>query len=604
MNKLPDDEERKRAFSLFSGGNYAESLELCNKLLGSSPDSSLEILTATNLFFLGKLDDAEVAFRDLSRKMPESSHIHSYLAKVLEKRGDEGAVAEYAAAARLDPGNQDALRCYAGGLIKRGDELGALPVLRKLHDIGKRPDDLRNLVGALTRTGFASEACTVWESSVSGKTGGTEYPFALYESGRFHDAEHEAKGLFSETHDPAHLRLYLAARARTDPDNAPAAYASALRDVPDPGIFLDYIRLSRDRGDHLRALATTKKLLEYENTPLNRLIACEISGDLGDHSNALADYEKLIRDELDGAEPSETLSRILRSYWQYLSGHFPGEDALKKFLALIQRENGVVGLSETARVFSLLGNTDEARSRYYRAYRADYLNGGLLYAEFLASIGDERECEKVLLHILANARKISDLGRIAVTVTETSGRCPSMKRLDRRLIRLLESRRHSLRAVDREHLAAAYLREATASLGLDDFRGCMENCLRGIDVLPPHPRAVRIEDFLLLVNRAKTSMPTDNPVMEFPIDDTPAGSGITIQSALEPLGLTDTEKAVVFFIAEHKHASETDLRRLLGTRRIAGMVNAIIRKTRTQGVMILEKKGMGRDGEIYEYCGP
>ena len=63
----------------------------------------------------------------------------------LEQEGDDSAIAEYAAAVRLDPGNQDALRSYAAGLVIRNDERGALSSLKRLYKIGKRPDDLRNL---------------------------------------------------------------------------------------------------------------------------------------------------------------------------------------------------------------------------------------------------------------------------------------------------------------------------------------------------------------------------------------------------------------------------------------------------------------------------
>ena len=104
------DDEKKEAFRLYNEGQHQESLALCNRLLETARDPAVEILAATNLFSLGKLEDAEVYFRDLARRMPESSHIHSYLAKVLERGGNESAIAEYAAAVRLDPDNQDALR--------------------------------------------------------------------------------------------------------------------------------------------------------------------------------------------------------------------------------------------------------------------------------------------------------------------------------------------------------------------------------------------------------------------------------------------------------------------------------------------------------------
>jgi len=58
--------------------------------------------------------------------MPDSSYVHSYLGKILEERGDERAIAEYATAVHLDPTNQDALRSYAGYFLSRQDYRGAL----------------------------------------------------------------------------------------------------------------------------------------------------------------------------------------------------------------------------------------------------------------------------------------------------------------------------------------------------------------------------------------------------------------------------------------------------------------------------------------------
>ncbi|OPY36840.1 MAG: hypothetical protein A4E40_01448 [Methanoregulaceae archaeon PtaU1.Bin059] len=44
-----------------------------------------------------------------------------------------------------------------------------------------------------------------------------------------------------------------------------------------------------------------------------------------------------------------------------------------------------------------------------------------------------------------------------------------------------------------------------------------------------------------------------------------------------------------------------DLRTLLGTRRAGGMVNRIIQKATSAGIVVIEKRGVGKDGEIYAY---
>jgi len=61
---LKDFGERKRhAFELFENGNYEESYALCMALLGENQEPQIEVLAATNLFNLGRLEEAELHFR-------------------------------------------------------------------------------------------------------------------------------------------------------------------------------------------------------------------------------------------------------------------------------------------------------------------------------------------------------------------------------------------------------------------------------------------------------------------------------------------------------------------------------------------------------------
>jgi len=163
MNTAEDD-RTKDAFRLYNEGKHQESLDCCNRLMETAREPALEVLAATNLFCLQKYEDAEVYFRDLARKMPGSSHVHSYLAKVLEERGDEGAYAEYAEAVRLDPDNPDALRSYAAILLARNDDRGALPVLQRLCVRGNRPDDRDRLPEPSSALGYAADACSLYEA--------------------------------------------------------------------------------------------------------------------------------------------------------------------------------------------------------------------------------------------------------------------------------------------------------------------------------------------------------------------------------------------------------------------------------------------------------
>ncbi|HNX17448.1 MAG TPA: hypothetical protein PKM50_03860 [Methanoregula sp.] len=597
------DDRNSSAFRLYNEGRYEDSLALCNRLLEVNRDPALEVLAATNLFSLGKLEDAEVYFRDLARKMPESSHVHSYLAKVLEARGDDGAIAEYAAAARLDPDNQDALRSYAACLVARNDDRGALPVLKRLYEIGKRPDDCRHLAAVLTRIGQADIACTLCQSPGVTHVKSREYAEALFSIGKYREAADEAQALCDREKNPRDFRLYLAALARADAAGAVTFYASYLKEHPDPDIHRDYILLLKEREEYLRALTAVKKLIAIDDRPEHQLIACELSAVLGDHAHALQDYEDLIRSTHEMSCPAETLMEILRSYRGYLRSRFPPQEALERFLALVPGDTDVISLKGTAEMYRDLGNATEARSWYYRAYRSDYLNGGLPYAEFLASTRDDRECEKVLLYILANVRKLSDLSRVAVATAQKDSALCRMRRFTKELIRRLDERREMLGSTERECFAVAYLSAATDALSREDYAGCMHDCLCGLDVIPAYSVNCRPDDFLALIHTTKERMLTDCPVILPPRTEKKAASLRPIQAICEVMALSEPEQKVLTFLATHRRASETDLRKLLGTRRVAGIVNILIRKAAAKGIMLIEKKGMSAEGEIYEYAG-
>ena len=156
----------------------------------------------------------------------------------------------------------------------------------------------------------------------------------------------------------------------------------------------------------------------------------------------------------------------------------------------------VASLLETARFFEESGNVTEARSWYYRAYRADFFSGGLEYALFLSLHGEERECEKVMLYILSNVRKNPDIGRVATAILDTKGRMFRLKRLMEHLIKKLEDRRETLNSGGLELLAIAYFITATNAQEEMDYAGCKYYCLCGVDVMPAHSHAIRLEDYL------------------------------------------------------------------------------------------------------------
>lgn len=597
------EEQKKEAFRLFEDGRYHESLQLCTELLGSEKDPAIEVLFATNLFSTGKLEDAEACFRDLGGKMPESSYVHSYLAKVLEARGDDGAIAEFATAVHLDPTNQDALRSYAEYLLSRRDFRGALPLLRRLVTLGKREGDIRNLVRALVGIGEPAEALATHRTLAGEQAGGHEYLDALFLAAEYPAAAAAALDAFRREKDPALLKKYLAALARYDIPAALEAYAEHTADNPDCDILTDYVLLLSVTGNYRGALEACTRLLTYSDAPVFRLLACELLAACGDAQAALAGYEDLIRDELKTRNDLDLLARIIGNYRRLLEKTVPPHEALARFLSLVSNDVNIASLLETARFYEDHGDLPEARSWFYRAYRADFLSGGLPYARFLAVSGDTRECEKVMLYILSNVKRSTDLHRVAAMIVDDSLPMHRMRRLMDHLIRRLDERRMNLNTEGLELLSIAFLVAARLAREDADYAGCKRFCLRGIDVLPAHSTAVCLEHFLSLIRECKEQSIAERPVMDLPVVPVKDQRVPIIQQIRDELDLDEQEQKIVEFIRSHKRATEVELRKALGTRRAGGLVNRLIQKATAKHMTIIEKKGVGEDGEVYEYAG-
>lgn len=599
--RTPED-EKKEAFLLFEDGRYQESLDLCNRLLATVKEQSVEVLAATNLFYTGKTEDAEVFFRDLVQKMPESSYVHSYLAKVLERRGDEGAIAEYALAVRLDPTNQDALRSYADYLVLRKDYRAAVPVLRILVQLGKKPADVRHLARALIDAGEAQEALEVLDAGGAGHAN-REYVEALCATGRYAEAKEAAGKLCNDTRDPAMLRQYLGIVSRCDPARGLDAYEECPELPENCDILCDYVRLLAAEGMYARALERANELCSRSSRPEHRFLTCEILALQGNTGTTLEAFEQLIAAELRAKNDLVLLERIISSYRQAISSHLPKDEALARFQKTVSQDANVASLLETARLFFGFGDMIEARAWYYRAYRADYLNGGIFYAQYLAMQGEERECEKVMLYILSNVKKSADIGRVASVITDKNGTMFRMKRLMDQLIKKFVERLTTLSSGEMELLAGAYLIVARQALDAADCAGCKYACLCGLDVLPSRSRTCSPGDFLRILESCKELSIADRPVVLLAQANKRAAAARPAQPLADQMELSAQEQKIVEFLRSHRKATEMDLRKLLGTRRIAGTVNRLIKKASEQGIMLIDKKGVGEDGEIYEYSG-
>ena len=592
---------KKEAFRLFEDGRYQESLQICTGLPAADRDAAVEVLTATNLFYTGRVEDAEVCFRDLLQKMPDSSYVHSYLGKILEERGDEAAIAEYATAVHLDPTNQDALRSYAEYLLSRLDYRGALPVLRRLVQLAKKPGDVQNLMRAFIEIGDAEEALALHAESGGGSGKTHEYIDALARTRNYQHAAESASRMYRETKDPAVLRKYLDYLSRYDIPASLAAYATHTRNGPDCDILFDYILLLKSVGNFTHALDETTILLSRSQDPVYRLVQADLLAALGRHEEALASYEKMVRDELGSKNDLDTLGLIIGKYRRYLMSRLSPESATGRFLSIVSRDVNAASLLETARLYDDLNNESEARAWYYRAYRTDYLIGGLAYARFLLAHGEDRECEKVMLYILSNIKKGDDLIHVASAILDELGGMYRLKRLMDQLVKRLEDRRATLNSRGLELLAMAFFITASNALDETDYPGCKYYCLCGMDVMPSHTTAIRPEDFLRLIRTCKEKSVADRPIMNAPhAQRKPAAPP---PSLTDELGLDEQEQKIVRFLRSHRKATEMELRTLLCTRRVVGIVNRLVQKAARKGVILIEKKGVGENGEIYEYTG-
>jgi tetratricopeptide (TPR) repeat protein len=601
------DEQKKEAFRLFEDGRYIESGQFCTLLLETEKDSAIEVLAATNLYYMGKLDDAEVFFRDLEKKMPDSSYVHSYLAKILEARGDEGAIAEYATAVSLDPSNQDALRSYAEYLLVHKDYRAALPVFKRLVQLGKKPADVRHLMQALLGIGEAHDALSTHTELGGGMAPGHEYVDALLKTGNFPAAAESANRIYKDTRDPKVLRKYLSALSCYDVPASLEAYIDHIQSDTGCDILFDYVLLLQAHGNAKEALITARALVKRSGQPVYRLMLCDLlaaqdkSGDEGEET--LHAYEQLIRNELATKNDLDLLRTIISRYRRHLKTCLPEAEATRRFLGIVSQDVNVASLLETALLYEEFGDSAEARSWYYRAYRADFLTGGLAYAQFLDLHGEGRECEKVMLYILSNVKKSADLSRVAAVIVSRHGTMRQLKRLMEQLLSKLKSRRATLNSEGLELLAMTFFIAGTNAQEEQDYAGCKYYCLSGMDVLPAHSRAIHLEDFLTLIRACKEKSVADRPIMNVPQTKKRAAASAPAQVITDQLGLTEQEEKILEFIRLHRTANEMELRKVLNTRRVVGIVNRLIQKAAAQGLLLIAKKGVGEDGEAYEYTG-
>lgn len=605
MDNVEREESARKAFSLFEEGKYRESLAICLASGQPASDTQIAILTARNLYYLGRIEEAEAHVRDLLCRMPESSYLHSFLGKILEGKDEDAAVAEYVQAVTFDPGNQEALRSYAACLVAQRDFRKAVPVQKKLAALSGKEEDYRLLVQSLTSAGQAKEALSVYRSSIRWKDADRDHIGALMAAGIYTDAAKEALAAYQVTGSVDFARTYLQAHARNNPEAALQEYKEFFSAHRDVGTGYDYATLLLSMGKAAESLGVCQELLDSETAgshPRIRLLLCRVNAMVGEREKALGCFEHLIKGALANLEDPGFLSDLLAGYREYLFTYYPAKEAVARFLQQVSGTPHVVCLLSTAQLYGHIGDLSEAQSFYYRAYRSEYLSGGMAYARFLARQNDRRECEKVLLYILNNVKKTRDLESVAGFILDEEWRFFSQPRILDRLVRALESHIPALGSGGFEYLSVAYLLSASGALKERNYRACKEFCLRGIDVVPPLSTHIRPEDFLELIRACKEQTLSDIPVMEQRKED--AGMNEREEALAKFIdSCDDQERKIIEFLRTHREASEMDLRQLLNTRRVVGIMNRIMQHGASSGFALIVKKGSGQGGEVYAYNG-
>ncbi|HON81139.1 MAG TPA: hypothetical protein PLN56_02830 [Methanoregulaceae archaeon] len=594
---------RRESFRLFEEGKYTESLDLCRAAGTARPDPQLAILAARNLFNLRRFDEAEAYVRDMIRTMPESSYLHSFLGRILEERNDDTAVSEHARAVLLDPTNQEALRGYAAYLVAAGDHRMAVPVLRKLVALSGREDDARCLARALTASGRSAEALALFSREVRRREEDHDYIAALMGAGRYQDAAREAATTYRLSGKLPFARIHLRARALHDPEAALGEYKEYFSTLKDAEIGLDYALLLRTFKRPAEALALCRELLDSNVMGPDytvRLLTCRLNAELGEKERAAGCYQHLVQDALRNLDNHDFLSGLLASYREFVLTYYPVREAETRFLSIVLSHPHAVSLLATARLYEDIGDLSEARSYSYRAFRSDYLHGGMAYAQFLAGQNEFREAEKILLYVLNNARRIREIETVAGLILDEKWKLYRRPRLLDRLVTMLGQRFALLSSDGLEYLAVACLVSAGIARREKDYLLCKEYCLRGLDAVPAIANNIRPDDFLELIRACKEEGVCDPPVMAAQVrEDEEDEQDRALREFME--SCSDQERRILEYLIEHREASEIELRKLLNTRRVVGIMNRIIQKAAASGITVIEKRGIGEGGEIYAY---
>ena len=608
-NTVPDPAALSAALELFNAGKYDEVISFSS----GTADPALMLLSARSYAACGKYDIAESLLRSLVRIMPGSSYVHSYLGDVLLACGKEEAESAYARAISLDAENIPAVRQYADLVISRGDLRGAIPALRTLVRHSGAEEDVRKLMRTLTNVGEAEEAAAIHRRNFGEDTCSVEYIEALMAVGEYQKALNLALRGWTETKDTAYLRLDLEALSAIDKDAAEKAYRSALdsfeeADIADDNVSairFSFVLLEKYRENYDAAEFELSQLLGPDADAVYYLLSAELAAKKEDGERASAIYRSLIESLMAKDTDWETAELVIDRYTAFLSAVRSKEEVAGVISVVLSVYPQAVCLAKIGEAYENAGASLQAKDWFYRAYRADYLRGGLAYAGYLKRSGACREADTVIRYIVTNAASVSDLEYAADVILNGDSALYQLEKSRGLVQKSLAGVSERLTSKGREMLAAVYLYSAVDALECGNYEDCKWFCLSGIDVLPCYPETISIQDFSDILARVKGRAISERPIL---MEKAAEASGETEeipQSGEEEIlpNLDDREKKLLAFLREHREATEMDLRSVLDTRRVAGIINGLLAKTAEFGVTLIEKRGVGERGEVYGYVG-
>ena len=608
-NTVPDPAALSAALELFNAGKYDEVISFSS----GTADPALMLLSARSYAACGKYDIAESLLRSLVRIMPGSSYVHSYLGDVLLACGKDEAESAYARAISLDAENIPAVRQYADLVISRGDLRGAIPALRTLVRHSGTEEDVRKLMRTLTNVGEAEEAAAIHRRNFGEDTCSVEYIEALMAVGEYQKALNLALRGWTETKDTAYLRLDLEALSAIDKDAAEKAYRSALdsfeeADIADDNVSairFSFVLLEKYRENYDAAEFELSQLLGPDADAVYYLLSAELAAKKEDGERASAIYRSLIESLMAKDTDWETAELVIDRYTAFLSAVRSKEEVAGVISVVLSVYPQAVCLAKIGEAYENAGASLQAKDWFYRAYRADYLRGGLAYAGYLKRSGACREADTVIRYIVTNAASVSDLEYAADVILNGDSALYQLEKSRGLVQKSLAGVSERLTSKGREMLAAVYLYSAVDALECGNYEDCKWFCLSGIDVLPCYPETISIQDFSDILARVKGRAISERPIL---MEKAAEASGETEeipQSGEEEIlpNLDDREKKLLAFLREHREATEMDLRSVLDTRRVAGIINGLLAKTAEFGVTLIEKRGVGERGEVYGYVG-